>query len=171
MLVFSLNAEHQEEKEKKLTSKRLIAGPQHALIDPVTTRQTILFQALAFTADLLSEVIKLVLITIPAEVPAPKATPNVAGLASPVSLLQTSLVDGRTPFLVVQIANQTLALHMVQELWVDSETAETLITASSQDSDVVGVVDVATVAADWSVFFYETSGRGASDGVTKGAKR
>lgn len=155
----------------KLTSERSFAGPQHALINPITIGQTILLQALAFTANLLSEVIELVFIAIPAEVPAPEATSDVAGLAAPVGLLQASLVDGRTPFLVVQITNQTLALHMVQEFWIDSETAKTLVTASSQNSDVVGVVDVATVAANRSVFFDESPGRGAGDSVAKGAQR
>lgn len=115
--------------------------------------------------------IELVFVAVPTKVPAPEATANVAGLASPVGLLQASLVDRRTPLLVIEGTDQTLALHMVQEFWVDSETAETLVTASSQDSDIVGVVDVATVAANRGVFFDESSGRGAGDGVAEGAER
>lgn len=126
---------------------------------------------MTFAANFASKIVELVLVAIPAEIPAPETTANVAGLASPVGLLKTSLVDRWAPFLVVQITNQTLALHMVQEFRVDGETAEAFVAAGGQDGDIVGVVDGAAITSNGSVLLDQASSRGTSDGVSKGAKR
>jgi H+/gluconate symporter-like permease len=47
---------------------------------------------------------------------------------------------------------------MVHEFGIYSETAETLVAASGQDSDVVSVVDVTAIAGYGSVFFDESFG-------------